>query len=71
VDFTLRFEEIPYFYKCSKKPFGEETFPVQDNRDLLRNKSREDPLWNRFIRFILYKNKKNDDGDMRSTVSTV
>jgi len=71
VDFTLRFEEIPYFHKLSRTQFGEETFPAEDNRDLLRNKFHKDPLWNRFIRFILYKNKKNDDGDIPSTVSTV
>lgn len=71
MDFTLRFEEIPYFHKLSRKQFGEETFPAENNRDLLRNKSRKDPFWNRLIRFVLYKNKRNDDGDTPSTVSTV
>ena len=69
MDFTLRFEEIPYFHKRSRKQFGEEIFPAEDDRDLLRNKSYKDPLWNRFIRFILYKNKKNNNDDVSSTVS--
>ena len=65
MDFTLRFEEIPYFHKFAKAPSGEETFPAGDSRDLLRNKSRKDPWWNRFIRFIIYRSKKSDDdGDV-------
>ena len=69
MDFTLRFEEIPYFHKRCRKPFDTEKFSAGDDRDLLRNKSYKDPLWNRFIRFILYKNKKNIDDDVSSTVS--
>ncbi|XP_065893550.1 transient receptor potential cation channel subfamily A member 1-like [Dysidea avara] len=69
VDFTLRFEEIPYFHKRCRKPFDTEKFSAGDDRDLLRNKSYKDPLWNRFIRFILYKNKKNIDDDVSSTGS--
>jgi len=62
VNFTLRFEEIPYLRKFCEKADDEETFRITDNeRVYLRSQFRRTPVWDTVIRVLFYK---NDDGDM-------
>ena len=59
--FILRYEKISYFRKYSKKPDDRETFPAEDKRDVLRNKSHRTSVWDTVITFLFHKTKKDID----------